>query len=512
MRPFVALATSALALGAALGVAGPAAAHGDHARPHRAQSALAGEGGGALLESGNVTQLSSDPSQVGISGCFMRTAPVFVTSGARLGHASGTSATPPIPRSSGALPNVQFENEAMNCGERRRRTGTQRFALIGVDSSRPRPTTSSTSTSAGGELIVVDVTDPANPAIRSRTPGTHQHPHRRLRDLGRLPLRLLRRRRATDFSIFDLTDLDHPREVDSDPARPASSRSRRRPPGHKWNFDAAGFGTHTGCERCVDVRPPTRRTRGWSPPPVARAGATTRRYPGWNDFIHHNSFRPNAEGLRAGQPRRRSRTATCCWSPRRTTSRPTAARPARSRPGGSSASTAPRSAIVPLDKVELSDLGSFPLPQGAFCSSHWFDYRPGGHRRGRLLRRRHPADRRRATRGTSKPYGHAVWGASEVWDSMWVPVYDRTGHQTGAKSNVVYSIDLVRGLDVYAVDVPGRRDRAPCPRPSAGARAPRPSTGPATAWCRWAWSAARWRWRSPCAAGAVPADPRPRGR
>jgi len=38
---------------------------------------------------------------------------------------------------------------------------------------------------------------------------------------------------------------------------------------------------------------------------------------------------------------------------------------------------------------------------------------------------------------------------------MWVPVYDRRGDQTGASSNVVYSIDLVRGLDVYSVDVPG---------------------------------------------------------
>ena len=38
---------------------------------------------------------------------------------------------------------------------------------------------------------------------------------------------------------------------------------------------------------------------------------------------------------------------------------------------------------------------------------------------------------------------------------MWVPVYGADGRRTGATSNVVYSIDLVRGLDVYAVDVPG---------------------------------------------------------
>ena len=36
---------------------------------------------------------------------------------------------------------------------------------------------------------------------------------------------------------------------------------------------------------------------------------------------------------------------------------------------------------------------------------------------------------------------------------MWLPVYDRRGHLSGRTSNVVYSIDLVRGLDVYV----GRR-------------------------------------------------------
>ena len=37
-----------------------------------------------------------------------------------------------------------------------------------------------------------------------------------------------------------------------------------------------------------------------------------------------------------------------------------------------------RNAIVPLDKVELSDLGNFPLPLGAFCSAHWFDWNSSG--------------------------------------------------------------------------------------------------------------------------------------
>ena len=38
---------------------------------------------------------------------------------------------------------------------------------------------------------------------------------------------------------------------------------------------------------------------------------------------------------------------------------------------------------------------------------------------------------------------------------MWAPVYNRKGIATAQKTNLVYSIDLVRGLDVYVVDVPG---------------------------------------------------------
>jgi hypothetical protein len=176
-------------------------------------------------------------------------------------------------------------------------------------------------------------------------------------------------------------------------------------------------------------------------------------YEGYNDFIHHNSFRPNA---RKFKPRSKPSFAngnvllvteedyeqTDCslagsfqaWHVKRL--------------DGS------KSAIVPLDKVELADLGNFPLPVGAFCSAHWFDYLPGGivavgyYGGGTQL-----VDARNPKR--LKSYGYALWGASEVWDNMWVPVYDRKGRQTGRKSNVLYAIDLVRGLDVYAVDVPG---------------------------------------------------------
>jgi len=189
---------------------------------------------------------------------------------------------------------------------------------------------------------------------------------------------------------------------------------------------------------------------------TGRAGrGTDPRYPGWNDFIEHNSYRPNA---RAFEP---DSSPSFAHGNVLLTTEEDYEQTDCSKAGSFQTwwvrrLDGTRSAIVPLDKVELSDLGSFPLPQGAFCSSHWFDYRPGGivaagfYGGGtQLIDARDPRH--------LKSYGYAVWGGSEVWDSMWVPAYDAAGHQTGAKSNVVYSIDLVRGLDVYAVDVPGDR-------------------------------------------------------
>ena len=54
--------------------------------------------------------------------------------------------------------NALFENEAMNCGERRTSRGIQRFALIGVDLVSVSPDDIEHSNLGGGELIVVDVT------------------------------------------------------------------------------------------------------------------------------------------------------------------------------------------------------------------------------------------------------------------------------------------------------------------------------------------------------------------
>ena len=36
-----------------------------------------------------------------------------------------------------------------------------------------------------------------------------------------------------------------------------------------------------------------------------------------------------------------------------------------------------------------------------------------------------------------------------------MPVYSKAGVMTAKKTNLAYSVDLVRGIDVYRVDLPG---------------------------------------------------------
>ncbi len=439
----------------------PAAAHDDsgEADPRLAPDRVAGLAGlnGSslpLVTSDNVAFESNFPDTLGISGCFSKTAPYFYMSSLDSISVFDTS-NPLKPRLSGMLDNIVFENEAMTCGERKGKKGTaERFVLVGnnlYDYSSSDPEGSAGST-LKNELIVVDVTDPAKPFIRSRlTTTTGDHTVACIKETscdyayssgGR-----------GQFSVVDLRDLDNPVEVDSDPSAAGTQPFASPTAGHKWNFDDAGLGIHTGKGSGVfdvsDPRDPQLVTT------TGRAGEGfnddgTRN--GYNDFIHHNSFRPNAEKFVADAPpsvengnvllvtEEDYEDVDCstagsfqAWHVRRLDGTP--------------------SAIVPLDKVELSDLGTFPLPVGAFCSSHWFDYHPSGivsvgfYGGGVQL-----IDVRDATDLTS--YGSAVWGASEVWDSYWVPVYNKAGTATGKRTNIIYSVDLVRGLDVYSVDLP----------------------------------------------------------
>ena len=446
------LAAVALAL-TSIGVAAPAqGADSDEVRRQMLERAAQQPGTTAsLVASDNIAQVSSNPSQVGISGCFTATAPLFVSSGLdslRVFDVSDAAS----PRLTGVLPSVMFENEAMSCGERRTPDGTRRFALIGVDLVQLSPDDIEHVNVGGGELVVVDVTDPSAPVVLSRAPGTTSTHTVACLDDTNCRYAYSAGDRST-FSIFDLRDLENPVEVDSDRSTPGVQPFTSPTGGHKWNFDAAGIGTHTGYAGASmwDVSKP-RRPRVLTTTGAAGEGSDPD-HEGWNDFILHNAFRPHADRFEPGRKPSLRRgnvllvteedyEQTDCslagsfqtWWVKRLDGKP--------------------GRIVPLDKVELSDLATFPLPRGAFCSSHWFDYRPGGLvAAGFYGGGTQVLDVSRPRRIRS--HAHAVWGLSEVWDAMWAPVYDARGRRTDERTNLVYSIDLVRGLDVYAVDVPG---------------------------------------------------------
>jgi hypothetical protein len=469
-RPLSLLAAATAALLGTLSVAPPASAHGDADRIERLRAELGADSNVPLVSSPNVDLLTSVPGSTGISGCFTRSAPLFVMSNLDSVRVYDVS-NPSAPELTGVLPSLHFENEAMNCGERRTRRGTQRFSLIGVDLYQASPGDIqhvNDPLTGGNELVVVDVTDPENPHIRSRVPGTTStHTVACIRETDCRYAYSAGDSKPGTFSIFDLRNLDRPREVDSNPAKRGTQPFRSPTAGHKWNFDNAGYGTHTGFDGSAifDVSRP-RHPRLVTT--TGRAGrGTDPDHPGYNDFIHHNSFRPNAKAFRPGaRPSfangnillvtEEDYMQTDCtkagsfqtWWVKRLNGRP--------------------GRIVPLDKVELSDLGSFPMPQDAFCSAHWFDY----HRSGivavgfygggtQFVDVRRPRDIR--------PYGHATWGASEVWDSYWVPRYDKAGVAHG-RTNLAYSVDAVRGLDVYRVRLPG--DAAAATSPALGSADP----------------------------------------
>jgi hypothetical protein len=268
------------------------------------------------------------------------------------------------------------------------------------------------------------------------------------------------------FSIIDLRDLDKPVEI-------ATAKSPASAPndifttgaGHYWDFDSAGVGWHTGSggSAAFDVSDPL------APKALNGTNAQGTATP-WNDFIHHNSMRPNADRFQPGRSAsvgngnvllvteedyfndgdelvcERAGTFQTWQVPDLDGAAYRAGNPELAPDRGS---------IEPLDLLNPVALGDgLSTPVGGFCSAHWFDYHQSGivaqgyYQQGlRLIDVRNARDLRQ--------YGYVTGGASEVWDAYWVPQRDRKGRTTGKKTNVVYTTDLVRGLDVYEVDLPG---------------------------------------------------------
>jgi len=473
------------ALAVAVLSAGTASAHDPRAdRPNRAVSPSGVNL--PLVTSPGVRLVDTVPDTLGISGEFARTGDFFYVSSLDSINVFDTS-DPLHPKLTGTLPNLVFENEAMSYGERSVDGKLQRFVLVGNDLYNATVDPASgpqRGRIGGGEVIVVDVTDPKSPRVRSRTPGSSRIPGAVTTSTHTLQCLTPSCEFAYTaggegkFSIIDLRDLDKPVEI-ATAKSPASAPNSifTSGAGHYWDFDSAGVGWHTGSggAAAFDLSDPLA-------PKVINGTNEQGTATPWNDFIHHNSMRPNASRFKPGSRAsvgngnvllvteedyfndgdelacERAGTFQTWRIPDLDGEAYRAANPDLAPNQGT---------IEPLDLINPVALGDgLSTPVGGFCSAHWFDYHQSGiiaqgyYQQGlRLIDVRDATDLRQ--------YGYVTGGASEVWDAYWVPQRDRKGVASAKKTNVVYTTDLVRGLDVYEVDLPGTEPQEdPLPLPT----------------------------------------------
>ncbi len=459
IRPIIALVA---ALGAATALALPAAAHDSDRQRLTEMSQLYGGGTNVpFAASDNVQLVDTVPKPGAISGVFSPSAPYFYVSNIESIDVYDVS-DPLHPKLTGVLPDLVFENEAMNYGERTLDNGkTIRFVLVGVDLTQASPGDINHSNPSGkNEVLLVDVTDPTNPYIRSRVPATTFTHTVACVQVRSCTTAYTAGSKGT-FSIIDLRNLDQLREVDSTPgedgiqpfASPAAGPGGPLESGHKWNFDNAGYGIHTGGAGAAifDV---SRARHPQLVTTTGEAGVT----PGWNDFILHNSEHPNAAAF---QPQAAPSVANgnVLLVTEEDYEQTDCAKAGSFQTWKIATLDGSPSAIKPLDKINpvTEGGGGISPPQYAFCSAHWFDYHPSGivalATYGGGLRLIDVRDPKHLTQ-----FGYATWGASEVWDAYWAPKRNKDGKAIGS-SNIVYTVDLVRGLDVYSVDLPGKAGR-----------------------------------------------------
>ncbi len=445
----------------------PASGHGGGAADRAQEAAQSGAAAVSPVMSDNVEFLNNFPETQAISGDFSQSTEHFYVSSLDSITVFDVS-RPAQPVVTGVLDNLTFENEAMNYGEQgNRKTGRQKqFLLVGVDlhqasSSDPQHV----NPGFGKELVLVDVTDPTNPHIRSRVKASSSTHTVACVLRTQCDYAYSAGSRGT-YSIFDLRDWNNPKEIDSDPntdgvqgfqspaldANPVFTRGA----GHKWNFVGNNIAFHTGSggAAAFDVSRPrhprlltTTNAKGIEDP--------------WNNFIHHNSWQPHVFQYEPNKPAslKNGNVLLVTEEDYEQTDCSLAGSFQTWRIG----SFRQDDAITPLDRVELADLGGpaegvAPV-DARFCSAHWFDYHHNGiaavayYGGGvRLIDVRDPRD--------IKAYGFAQ-GGGVVWDAYWVPQRDAEGNALRPKTNILYSVDLIRGLDVYRVDLPSKRATDP---------------------------------------------------
>jgi hypothetical protein len=418
-----------------------------------------------VVASDNIEVLFSMPDVAAISTAFDPTRPYMYVNTVT-GISAYDISDPETPILAGALPMPHFENEAMAIGQRA--NGTT-FVLVGTDVGAVTPTdTDQPYIESGKHLIVVDVTNPMTPTIRGRT-DTPSSTH--TVQCVTLTCEFAYTSGAYDpthFDVVDLSNLDSPKVLNQ--VNPIVGKSYGV---HQWDLDNNGimWGSAGGGAIAFDVTNPE------NPKPLASTNAKGQQSP-YNNFIMHNSYHPNADKfvqvrdevtnrLVSGSPETASvfdgnvllvteedyLHATCeaegtfstWYIPYLDHGQYESDNPLRKSNLGR---------MEPLDNwnSEIMDTGEKTLA-GAFCSAHYFNYHDAGfiaqgwYQQGtRILDVRNPRD--------IKQVGYFFTGDTETWNAYWVPERDASGKVTGKDTNIVYTNDVARGIDVLRVNLP----------------------------------------------------------
>ncbi len=201
----------------------------------------------------------------------------------------------------------------MTYGERKNRDGTvTRFVIAAIDLYQASPSDPTHVNADGFEIAVVDVTDPDRPYLRGRTPATTSTHTVQCLSKNRLPLRLHRRQRR--FVLRPRPRRPRPAERGGRPRALAGRRAGWRLPARR--------GSLLGLRRPDRLAHRLGRRRGVRCEQPAEPGAARHDRRGGPDSTAqrlHPPQRHAAERLEIRRRPRRSRTATSCWSPRRTT-------------------------------------------------------------------------------------------------------------------------------------------------------------------------------------------------
>lgn len=399
-----------------------------------------------LFTSANVTHIGTLPdATAAISIAFSSDTPHMYVSTLKGLHTYDIS-DPKAPQQVGILPLPHYQNEAMSLGERK----GQKFVIIA--SNQAAVSTQGYIATNNRYIIVVDVTDPANP-VEIAGMGTDSRTHTVSCLTKSCEYAYSDGRSEGMISIIDLRKPDAPKM--------AGTYKSVVPLGHDQDVDDAGIVWHVGGQGAValDVNNPT------EPVPLASTdgsgveNADRERSP-YNNFILHNSARPNAKAFKAnsapsldngnvflateedtgaGQCGPEYGSFSTWHVPYLDAGRYRKDNPDL-QPGGGR--------IAPLDLWYPEDAAV-----GHACSAHYFDYNSAGfvaqgwYELGtRILDVRDPKN--------IKQVGYFFNNAMETWAAYWVPSRNKNGKATDRPSNIVYTADAARGVDILEVELP----------------------------------------------------------